>query len=157
MADVLRLAPETIVEMSEHAQKVFPEECCGVILEKDGKQIVKICRNIQDEKRKENPDVFQATAERGYYMDPEDLREIMLLEREQYEMSAIYHSHPNMKAYFSAADRDRAVWDKKEDEVLFPGVRYIVISVFADGVKDIKVFAWDEKLKDFVEVQNVSL
>ena len=154
MAKVLYLTEDTIGQMSEHATKIFPEECCGIVLEKDGHQIVKTCRNIQDEKRQEDSTGTEKTAETAYHIHHDDLFDVMdrLVRREGYEILAIYHSHPRVKAYFSPTDRSRAVyvWDNKE-EPIHPGVSYVVISVFPDGVKDMKVFHWDENESEFVE------
>jgi proteasome lid subunit RPN8/RPN11 len=144
--------------MREHAKKVFPHECCGVVLERDGRQIVKACRNVQDKRREEDPTGYERTARTAYYIDHEDIKDIMfrLIDREGYEMLAIYHSHPNTEAYFSPTDRDNALWDNG-NEPLFPGVSYIVMSVFPEGVRDIKAFGWDENVRDFVEIGHVGI
>jgi proteasome lid subunit RPN8/RPN11 len=155
VANTLYLTGDSIEQMSGHATKVFPEECCGIVLEREGHQIVKTCRNIQDEKWKEDATGGERTAETAYHIHHDDLFDVVdrLVRREGYEILAIYHSHPRMKAYFSQTDRSRAVyvWDNKE-EPIYPGVSYIVISVFPEGVKDMKVFHWDERESEFVEI-----
>lgn len=158
MHEVMHFSSETVAQMSDHAQQVFPEECCGVVLEKDDRQMVKPCRNMQDEKREEDPNGFEETARTAYYIHPDDLLDVIrMVDKEGYNLVAIYHSHPNTKAYFSATDRARAVWKwEDQEEPLYPGVSHIVVSVFSEGVKDMKVFSWEEVRKDFIEVSYVT-
>ena len=57
------------------------------------------------------------------------------LEREGLEVRGIVHSHPDHAAHFSAMDRQQATWRLGDDppEPSFPGVSYLVISVY-DGL-----------------------
>jgi proteasome lid subunit RPN8/RPN11 len=62
---------------------------------------------------------------------------------------AIYHSHPQHAAYFSAEDKKQAtVWD----EPSYPDATQIVVSVIDGEVREIKAFRWQEAARDFVEV-----
>ena len=71
-------------------------------------------------------------------------------ERRRLRLLAIYHSHPQHEAYFSAEDRKQAtVWD----EPSYPDAAQIVVSVFDGMVKGAKAFRWNEEQRDFVEVE----
>ena len=85
-------------EMIDHALESFPNECCGLLVGK-GEQIEIIrLANIEA-----SPYAFQ--------MDHMDLLEIYsaMAERD-YELLAIYHSHPYGAAYPSATDIMIAAW-----------------------------------------------
>jgi proteasome lid subunit RPN8/RPN11 len=126
----------------------FPDECCGLIVERGGEvQVVRVT-NIQNQKHAEDPEQFPRTAEIAYTMGPEATPELIDHERGRAAIRAFYHSHPQHAAYFSAEDKKQAtVWD----EPSFPDATQIVVSVFDREVKDVKAFRWDEGQRDFVE------
>ena len=63
------------------------------------------------------------------------------------EVKAIVHSHTDHDAYFSEEDRLVACpWG----EPMFPGVSYIIVSVWGKKFKEVNEFYWDERQKDFV-------
>ena len=75
----------------KHAQQVYPEECCGLLLNVDG--VMKYIGNVK---------IYQATyKEKSFVIDPidyangEDLGEVL----------GIIHSHPDGEMVFSHADR----------------------------------------------------
>ena len=54
------------------------------------------------------------------------------LEDEELDIYAIYHSHTHTEAYPSPTDRARAHWDDPDSGQpvpIFPGVRYLVVSL----------------------------
>jgi [CysO sulfur-carrier protein]-S-L-cysteine hydrolase len=65
----------------------------------------------------------------------------------------LYHSHPDHDAYFSAMDRERALWPGQEPpEPLWPGVAYLVVSVRKGRACQARYHVWDDAAKEFVEV-----
>ena len=62
---------------------------------------------------------------------------------------AIVHSHPDVGAYFSREDKHMALGGG--DEPLWPGVRYLVVSVRSGGVDAARLYTWDASRRDFVE------
>jgi len=67
-------------------------------------------------------------------------------------LRAVYHSHPDHDAYFSATDRAQACsFDPGEPD--YPETVYIVISVRAGKFARAAAFRWDPARKDFVETE----
>lgn len=136
-------------EMGRHAVETFPEECCGLLVERGGALEIVRVTNIQNEKHAENPDAFPRTAEIAYTMGPEAAPILVGHERGDLVLRAFYHSHPQHDAYFSAEDKKQAtVWD----EPSYPDAAQVVISVYDREVKRAKAFQWNEEVRDFVEI-----
>jgi proteasome lid subunit RPN8/RPN11 len=82
-------------------------------------------------------------------MGPDAVPILVGHERGTLTIRAIYHSHPQHAAYFSAEDKMQAtVWD----EPSYPDAAQIVVSVIDGTVRDAKAFRWDAAAADFVEV-----
>lgn len=147
---MVELLKKTMDEICEHAKADFPEECCGVILRTDTQEFVRPCRNIQNQRHKDDPGTYPRDARTAYIMHPDDLIKIHNeSDKHNRPIKAFYHSHPNHEAYFSAKDKsDAMVWG----EPAYPGVAYIVISIYEDTIRIAKAFAWDEDTSDFIEV-----
>ena len=148
---LLRLTKEITEEMARHACEAFPEECCGVILAGEGGVILRRCTNIQNRLHAEDPLTHRRDARTAYYIDPVEVQRILNeADRMGWEIKAIYHSHPDHDAYFSAEDKAKALapWG----DPLFGDAAYIVVSVFARQVRRMGAFAWNPAAKDFTEV-----
>lgn len=134
-----------------HAVECFPHEACGFVVQRGGgpPEVVRVT-NVQNQRHAEDPENFPRTAEVGYQMGPEAVPVLIDHERGRLKIRAIYHSHPEHAAYFSAEDRKQAtVWD----EPSYPDAVQIVVSVIAGKVMDAKAFRWDNVQRDFVEVE----
>jgi proteasome lid subunit RPN8/RPN11 len=142
--------PQTILDqLRAHAQATFPEECCGIVVERDGRLDVVRVTNVQNQKHAEYPEQFPRTAATAYTMGPEAAPVLVDHERGRLVIRAIYHSHPQHAAYFSAEDKKQAtVWD----EPSYPDAAQIVLSVIDGTVRDAKAFRWDGSRRDFIEV-----
>ena len=148
---VLRLTKGIVEEMARHASESFPEECCGVILTGDAGDILRRCSNIQNRLHAEDPATHPRDARTAYYIDPVEVQQILNeADRRGWGIKALYHSHPDHEAYFSAEDRGTALapWG----EPLFGEAAYVVVSVFDRQVRRMKAFTWDPAARDFVEV-----
>lgn len=147
---MVELLKKTMDAICEHAKADFPEECCGVILRTDTQEFVRPCRNIQNQMHKDDPGTYPRDARTAYIMHPDDLIKIHNeSDKQNRPIKAFYHSHPNHEAYFSVKDKsDAMVWG----EPAYPGVAYIVISIYEDTIRIVKAFAWDEDTSDFIEV-----
>lgn len=131
------------------ARAGFPNEACGFVVERDGRLEVVRVTNIQDQKHAEHPEQFPRTAATAYTMGPEAAPILVGHDRGALTIRAIYHSHPQHAAYFSAEDKLQAtVWD----EPSYPDATQIVVSVIDGEVRDAKAFRWQEAVRDFVEV-----
>lgn len=135
--------------MTADAVACFPHECCGFVVDRAGRAEVVRMTNIQNQKHAEDPERFPRTAETAYTMGPEAAPVLIDHERGRLVIRAIYHSHPQHDAYFSAEDRKQAtVWD----EPSYPDAAQIVISVYDGVVKEVKAFAWNEEQREFAEI-----
>lgn len=55
---MIHLSAHTWDTMCQHAQEIFPDECCGAIVVKNGREEVRRITNIQNVKHKEAPQEF---------------------------------------------------------------------------------------------------
>jgi proteasome lid subunit RPN8/RPN11 len=138
--------------MTARAEGEFPFECCGFIIG-DGSEEVRPIRNIQNEKHAADPARFPRDARTAYLMDPrEHLAILQEVDRSKLKLKAVYHSHPDHDAYFSATDRAQACsFDPAEPD--YPETAYIVISVLGGKFARAAAFVWDNDHKDFVEAE----
>jgi proteasome lid subunit RPN8/RPN11 len=141
-------------EMYAQALAEFPFECCGMIIGPEGEDVgpddlVRPCRNVQQELHQKYPERFPRDATIGYTMAKEDI-EAIVQETQQlgWMVKVCYHSHPNSGAYFSQEDRRNAEgWD-----LWFPGVRFVVIATYPEEIRDMQGYRWDETTQAFLSV-----
>ena len=146
----LTLTEEAWAEISRHAVEAFPEECCGVILDRGGSDEVRRLRNLQDQLHALDPESYPRDATIAYAMDPRELEAVVHeAEASGAKIKAFYHSHPGHEAYFSEEDKTFAT---PFGEPTYPESAQIVISIYHRAVKRICAYAWTEKEKDFVEI-----
>lgn len=140
---------KTIFEQAEHD---YPHECCGMILGPRGKKEelsrLRPCVNVQDDYHKRDPKNFPRTAEMAYFIEP---RELLAIQKEtraaEEEIRVIYHSHVDASAYFSEEDTHIACPD---GEPAYPGVDYLVVSVYKRKAQESNLFTWDPSQKKYV-------
>jgi [CysO sulfur-carrier protein]-S-L-cysteine hydrolase len=134
-----------------HAEREFPYECCGFVIGDTASEEVRPIANIQNQKHAEDPAAFPRDARTAFLMEPrEHLAALEEIDRRKLSLKAVYHSHPDHDAYFSATDRARACsFDPNEPN--YPDTVYIVLSVRAGKFARAAAFAWDAPAKDFVE------
>lgn len=143
-----QLAKTIADQLAAHAVATFPEECCGFVVERDGRVDAVRVTNIQNQQHAAHPDQFPRTAAIAYTMGPEAAPILVGHDRGTLTIRAIYHSHPQHAAYFSAEDKKQAtVWD----EPSYPDAFQIVMSVIDGELRDTKAFRWDPAVGDFVE------
>ena len=63
----------------------------------------------------------------------------------------IYHSHPNGKAYFSETDKVVAT-DPWNEGPSYP-VQQLVVGIDSKIVQESRLYSWDDKEKEFIEVR----
>lgn len=137
-------------QIAGRARACFPEEACGFVIERDGTWQVVPVSNVQNQKHAENPAQFPRTAAIAYTMGPEAAPLLIGHDRGELTIRAIFHSHPQHAAYFSAEDKAQAtLWD----EPSYPDAAQIVVSVIDGEVRESKAFRWDAAARDFVEVR----
>ena len=138
--------------MREHAEESFPDECCGALLAGPNAQVVRMA-NIQNRLHAADPAAHPRDARTAYQMDPRELLEVNRDgDRVGWRIVLFYHSHPSHGAYFSPTDKARALWGEGADaEPAYPGVAYLVLSIYDRELRDAKAYAWDESRRDFLE------
>jgi len=143
------IAAAVLEQIARHASATYPAECCGLLLA-DAKGALRFqsIRNVA------GTEVGSATSTRGqrdgYVMDPKQLLQALeATEQAGGQLWAIVHSHPDVGAYFSREDRHMALGGGEEP--LWPGVRYLVVSVRATGVDGARLYTWEPGTRDFRE------
>jgi proteasome lid subunit RPN8/RPN11 len=151
-----RLAPHVLAEIYAHAQATYPEECCGFLLgPRDSQTVdeVRRCVNEQNRYHALDPERFPRTAREAYYLGGKDLRFLLASLDSPRPVKIIYHSHPNVGAYFSAEDT-RAALGREPDATAEPQypVDHIVIDAQSDHIAGAKLFRWHRSQRVFVQI-----
>ena len=140
------------------AEREFPFECCGFIVGTnagiaDAVEEVHPITNIQNRMHAEEPIALARDARTAFLMEPREHLAVMNeIDRRRLSLRAVYHSHPDHDAYFSATDRAQACsFDPGEPD--YPDTVYIVISVRGAKFARAAAFRWDPTSKDFVETE----
>jgi [CysO sulfur-carrier protein]-S-L-cysteine hydrolase len=147
MQDV-ELTAANFSAITAHAVEAYPYECCGLVIRRENRQEVVRATNIQQTRHAEDPERFPRTAETGYTMGPDVLPILVSHDRGNLIIEAVYHSHPEHDAYFSAEDRKQAlVWH----EPTYPDAGQIVVSLHDGQVKEAKAYRWNVNTRQFVD------
>lgn len=139
-------------QVVKHAMQHYPDEACGMLIGQKGQDSVSEfipCKNIYNEMHAQYPDTYSRTAKTAYLIDTKEQQKIFEdAEDTGMEVKVVYHSHTDHDAYFSEEDRlVAAPWG----EPMYPGIAYLVISVWKGQLKEINEFFWNEDKKDFVK------
>jgi proteasome lid subunit RPN8/RPN11 len=140
-----------LADIAAHMRSCYPAEGCGLILEDAyGKLRFVGIENVAGTAQAQGTST--RTGRDGYVMEPKKLLATLDdAERTGGRLYAIVHSHPDVGAYFSREDRDMALGGG--DEPLWPGVRYLVVSVRSGTVDGARLYTWDAARRDFAEEQ----
>jgi [CysO sulfur-carrier protein]-S-L-cysteine hydrolase len=128
LAVAVRLTRAQFEEILAQARAEAPLECCGLLLGL-GEVVEEVFpgRNVDE------------TPRTRYLMDPGDeLRAFRLMDERGWDLIGIYHSHPETEAYPSATDRARAFDEKSRP--LFPGTRYMIVSLREPEDPEVRAF-----------------
>ncbi len=116
-------------------------EVCGFVVRRGGALHVERIPNVADRYHAADPERFPRTSRDSYLMDAkEQLRVHRELETRGGEIAAVWHSHVETGAYFSAKDRADAV---VEGAPAVPGAEYLVLGIRGGRVTEVKRFRWD--------------
>lgn len=145
-----------LAEIYEHARETYPEECCGFLIGPAHSPSIdeaRRCENQQNRYHQLDPKHFPRTAREAYYLGGKDLRFLAESLNSSQPVKIIYHSHPDVGAYFSEEDT-RAALGRDPDEVAQPQypVDYIVIDAQANHIGGAKLFRWSPGKRAFLEV-----
>jgi proteasome lid subunit RPN8/RPN11 len=140
---------DALREIARHARETYPAECCGFLLA-DASDALRFQAIPNIAGSAEGLATSDRTRRDGYVMDPKAvLQALEAADRSGGRLWGIVHSHPDVGAYFSSEDRNMALGGGEEP--LWPGVRYLVVSVRAGQVEGARLYAWDSSRHDFRE------
>ena len=151
MKDAL-ISGASLDAMIAQGEREFPFECCGFIIGDATTEEVRPITNIQNRKHAEDPAAFPRDARTAFLMEPKEHLAVMNeVDRRKLGLRAVYHSHPDHDAYFSATDRARACsFDPSEPD--YPDTIYIVMSIRDGKFVRAAAFGWDPEKKEFAEI-----
>jgi proteasome lid subunit RPN8/RPN11 len=135
----------------------YPEEACGLLSgptsEPEALSEFHPIANQLNRMHELDPVRYSRTARDGYYLDPMTLLKTERSLKEQgREVRVIFHSHPDVGAYFSEEDVQRALWDGRP---VYPGVIYLVCGI-KQGQPDGAILAvYNEQTQGF-DVRDVA-
>lgn len=130
----------------------YPDESCGILVGAKGQNSVSEfhpCRNIYDEMHARYPETYPRTARSAYLIDPKEQQRLFAeAEKKELEVKVLYHSHIDHDAYFSEEDQlVAAPWG----EPSYPGISYLVVSVWDKRLKEMNEYCWEDEKKDFLK------
>lgn len=129
----LRASPGQLDLLLRDCQQRYPDEACGLILREAGGALrVQPAENLQNRYHDLEPQTFERTARAAFLLDQ---RLIQRAADQGLQLVAIYHSHCDAGAYFSAEDVRGAA---PGGEVLYPDVAHLVVSVMGGQVKAVR-------------------
>lgn len=124
-----------------HFEAAYPNEGCGLILERGPVCWFRPMRNVVDRFHRADPLAFPQDARSAYLFEPREQREVWALaRREGWRIAAIAHSHCDQDAGFS--DLDRAMATTPAGAPLHPGVDYLVVSLARGRFAEARVHAF---------------
>lgn len=126
------LTSSILLSIYKHAAEIYPEECCGLVYA--GR--VRKCTNIQTHLHLQNCTKYPRDGRSGYTLSFPDQLFLKNHVSGDQAVSVIYHSHPDVGAYFSQEDHDRALY---EGQPVYPA-DYLVVDVSHGTVIGSKLF-----------------
>lgn len=130
-----------LAELRARCEADPARETCGFVVRRGGTLDVQQVENVADRYHAKDPGAFPRTSRDAYLMDP---REQLRLHRELAavggEIVAVWHSHVDAGAYFSAKDQADAAVDGLP---LLPGVEYLVLGLQAGRVTETRRFRFE--------------
>ncbi|MBE9180465.1 M67 family metallopeptidase [Oculatella sp. LEGE 06141] len=152
---MLHLSSQHLQAIATHAERTYPEECCGLLLgrlERQRESIPDDTRTLVEVWATENAwtaevseamkDITAQTIELGstkmsrFWIDPSDLLRGQRYARDrQLDIIGIYHSHPDHPAVPSECDRSLA----------WPQYSYIIVSVQQGSAQDLRCWSLDDR------------
>jgi proteasome lid subunit RPN8/RPN11 len=143
---MLQLSDQQVKQLTAHATRTYPEECCGLLLghltpDRPLKQVTKIWETINAWNPEVGADLTTVIPHIGtgksdrFWIDPQDLLAAQRYARDHHiSIVGIYHSHPDHPAVPSESDRLLAWSDYS----------YLILSVQSGIVSDYRCWTLDQ-------------
>lgn len=141
--------PDQLRLIVQRAEAAYPNEGCGLIVGRawaDARLVE--TENLYDRYHQRDPERYPRTNATAYLIHPLKLMQAV---EEAGGLLAIWHSHADVGAYFSAEDVRVALGGG--DAPLWPGTAYLVVSCRQGRVDALKRFDWDPVAHVFAETQ----
>ncbi len=134
----MRGTPTAWAPIEAEAVRGYPTETCGLLVREPGGQLKTIvCPNLQDRYHALDPNEFPRTSRTAYKLNE---RVIAKSADAGEALVAIWHSHCDAGAYFSAEDVRCAA---PAGQPLYPGVAYLVVSVLGGQLRGAALYHFD--------------
>ncbi len=153
LAGPLTVTRAALDAVERHARRSHPAECCGLLVGAAG-EVARVdtampFENLADRYHAADPEAFPRTARASYVMHGGRVFDAIARgDAAGRPVKALYHSHCDRGAYFSAEDERQA----RAEGALLTQVVWWVVSARAGGVVDAhRVFAYDPAEGAFVE------
>lgn len=145
------LTPEQLGEIARLAEAGYPDEVCGAVIGRRGEPATYEIRPLPNIAGREGSNALDGRARdarTAYLVDPlAEIRLLRELDDDGREIVALYHSHPETEAVFSALDREMAL--TPGGEPWWPGVSYLIVSVRGGTARTAVYFTWDPAAGEF--------
>ncbi|HTL89019.1 MAG TPA: M67 family metallopeptidase [Leptolyngbya sp.] len=132
---ILRLNSQHLANIRVHAERTYPEECCGLLLGKSdptGKTVME----VKATKNEWSDDQGDPSNQRQYEIAPAELLAAMKDARSRgLDIIGIYHSHPDHPAIPSECDR-AAAWSQYS---------YAIVSVPKGTAAELQSWSLDDQ------------
>ncbi|MFB2935960.1 Mov34/MPN/PAD-1 family protein [Aerosakkonemataceae cyanobacterium BLCC-F154] len=139
---MIQISPEDLQAISRHAERTYPEECCGIVLGKigeEGKTVVEVWETVNawsEEKWAEFPGSGGIRSkQRTFAIAPQEIVKAQKAARDrQIQIMGFYHSHPDHPAIPSEMDR----------AIAWQVYSYIIVSVPKGKAHEVRSWCLDD-------------
>jgi proteasome lid subunit RPN8/RPN11 len=132
--------PDLLHAIARRCEADPEREVCGFVVRRGGRFEVAQVPNVADLYHASDPARHPRTSRDAYLMDPRALLGLLQeLDASGGEIAAVWHSHVEGAASFSARDRADAVVDGVQQ---VPGAEYLVFAVRGGRVTEQRRFRW---------------
>ncbi len=146
------LTLDALGDVLDHARREYPRECCGVVYGSRRDRLatrVRRGRNIQDHLHAEAPATYPRDSHTAFHLDVADLLALVEALDGDEPPLIVYHSHCDLPAYLSQADRAAA---ELAGAPTYP-VDHVVVSLDRAGPRELVQFGWSDDRKAYVETR----
>lgn len=132
-----KISSNSLKEIYNHVICQYPSEACGFVFNNGS---VYIATNIQNELHQKNPIIYPRKSTEAYSMSPLDIKMLNNSFKTDNYATFIYHSHPDVGAYFSDEDTEKALFMNKP----IYDVDHLVIDIKKGKIMETKQFSFIE-------------
>ena len=156
---MIQISPQHLQVIRNHGEKTYPEECCGLLLGKQGDNGYNLVVEVWETENSWDGDAVSTFSEitefgkreaskyRSFTIAPQDMLKAQKYAHErQLGIIGIYHSHPDHDAIPSEFDRAVA-WQEYS---------YVIVSVRSGKAVNVRSWVLDEHSQFVEEMLSVS-